>query len=501
MRTRGHIAVAVVLALGLGAGCAAPVRFPASPIAQEETPAGLTQAYDLDGDRRPDYFTTRGADGRKATIAYDTSGDGKADAFVRLDDIRLPFCRHLVLVLDGMPYGVVEAYREQGGLRLFYPPSRLISTYPAMTDLALADLLRSVPCLSLEARYFNHGANGIAGGDADYLSMKNEAWARCLDYRAGTIWDAIAYVYPNQVFAKELADVRNLFDRRDRRQVTAYLVSTAGMATHDGIAGMLRQLDLVDRLSEELVWQTRGLVKITIMSDHGHTLMRSRRIDFRPALRAKGWRVADRLEGPRDVVPIEYGLITYTSFATRDRAGLAADLATCEGVRLVSYADADAIVVKSADGEARIERRGDRYRYRAASGDPLELVPVFADLAAKGLADADGFVADRALFDATAAHTYPDAADRLWRLFHGLVENPPDVIVDLAEGYYAGLESRAAWYRTAASTHGDLEQASSTAVILSTAGPLPPALRSRDVPEAMEKLTGSPWPPPREGRK
>jgi hypothetical protein len=172
----------------------------------------------------------------------------------------------------------------------------------------------------------------------------------------------------------------------------------------------------------------------------------------------------------------------------------------CKGVRFACYEDGPAVAVRTADGLAAVERRQDRYRYRATQADPLQLLPVFERLKAEGQLDADGFAADRALFEATATHVYPDACDRLWRAFHGLVENAPDVIADLEGGYYAGMESRAFFYRTAASTHGDLERASSTAVLMSTAGPLPPVLRSRDVPKAMQELTGRPWPVPREGR-
>jgi len=483
------------------AGCAPAVRFPAAPLAQEPTPDGLVSAYDTDADHRAAYFTLAGADGRTVAIAYDASGDGRPDAFTRLDDIRLPFCRHVVFILDGMPYEVVQAYREQGGLRLFHDPSRLVSTYPDMTDLALADLMRSVPCIGLEARYFDHRANRLCGGDADYLAMTNEAWAHHLDYRASILWDPIAYVYPDQVFHKELGDVLKRFNHRDSRQLVAYFVSTAGISTRDGREGMIRQLDLIDRLSQQLVWQTHGLVKITVLSDHGHSLQRSHRIDFRPALREKGWHIADRLDGPRDVVPVEYGLVTYASFATRDAPALAADLLGGEGVRLVFYADATSVVALGTDGLAHIERRGNAYRYRAERGDPLQLVPVFERLRADGRTDADGFVDDRVLFEATAAHVYPDAVDRLWRAFHGLVENPPDVIVDLADGYYSGLANHAAFYGTAASTHGDLGRSSSTAVLLSTAGPLPPVLRSRDVPDVLQELTHTPWPAPQEKRR
>jgi hypothetical protein len=113
--------------------------------------------------------------------------------------------------------------------------------------------------------------------------------------------------------------------------------------------------------------------------------------------------------------------------------------------------------------------------------------------------DSDGFVADRDLFFATADHRYPDPLDRLWRAFTGMVENVPDVIADLSDGYYAGAATRAAWFNSAASTHGDLERMSSTTFIMSTVGPLAGPLRNRDIPQALERLTGEPWPPLRQG--
>jgi hypothetical protein len=158
------------------------------------------------------------------------------------------------------------------------------------------------------------------------------------------------------------------------------------------------------------------------------------------------------------------------------------------------------VAVRSADGQAVVERRGGRYRYRATQGDPLQLLPVFGKLKAEGKLDADGFAADRPLFEATATHVYPDACNRLWRAFHGLIEDPPDVMADLDWGSYAGAASRAALYGAAASTHGDLERTSSTGVFLSTIGPMPPALRHRDLTKAMQELTGRPWPEPRQGR-
>jgi predicted small lipoprotein YifL len=492
-------ALFLLLAFVIIAGCGGPLRFPSVPLAEKETGSGLVQAYDTNGDKRADYFTTQGPDGRIDRIAYDTNGDGAADSLVRLDDIPFADCRHVVIVLDGVPYDLVEAFRAKGRLRLFYPPARVISTYPAMTDLALAEVFVSPKPLGFESLYYDHRANRLVGGNSDYLSLKNEAWARVLDYRAGTLLDPIAYIYPNYAFDRELDDFTNLLARRDRRHVIGYFVSTAGLATRDGARGIEKALDAVDRLSHQLVAESRGLVKVTVLADHGHTLKRCERIDFRKFLSDKGWRITDRLNGPRDVAPVEFGLITYASFAAHDRPGLAADLLQHDSVRLTLYQEGGAIVVRTRDGEARIEHRDDRYRYRASTGDPLQLAPILERLKADGKVDADGFIADRDLFLATADHRYPDPLDRLWRAFTSMVENVPDVIADLSDGYYAGAATRAAWFDSAASTHGDLGRMSSTTFIMSTVGPLAGPLRSRDIPQALERLIGEPWPPVRQG--
>jgi hypothetical protein len=474
------------------------LTFPAAPASTQQAPDGLVRAYAVGRKAPSDYFTVQNAEGRIFRIAYDTTGDGKPDEFINLDDFPVADCRHLVIVLDGMPYDLVEAYRRQGGLRLFHPPSRVISTYPAFTDLALSDAFASARCTAFESVHFDHRLNKVVGGDIDYLSLKNESWARDCDYRAATLWDPFSYLVPEKVFRRELGDVLDLLDRKDRGLHVAYLVSTAGLATREGEAGLLKTLDAIDRLCEEWVWRSHGRAKITLFSDHGHTMKQCERIDFQSFLAGKGWRVSDRLDGPRDVALVEYGLVTNALFAVKDRAGLAADLVQCQGVRFASYDDGATVAVRAPGGFATVERRGDAYRYRAAQGDPLGLLPVFEKLKAEGRLDADGFAADRPLFEATALHVYPDACNRLWRAFHGLADETPDVIADIDWGWFAGSQSRAAMLPSVASTHGDLERTSSTAFFMSTLGPVPPIFRSRDVPGVMRDLTGQPWPPVRE---
>ncbi|MCX5684431.1 MAG: hypothetical protein NT049_12200 [Planctomycetota bacterium] len=327
-----------------------PSIFPPGPPAAQQTPEGAVRAYAIGRKAPPDYFTVQNADGRIFRIGFDSNGDGKPDTFINLDEIPLAGSLHFVLLLDGVPYNVVEAYRRKGGLRLFHPPSRVVSVYPAYTALAFADVFAEAPPTAFEAIYYSHRLNKIAGGDIDYLSMANEPWIRNCDYRLAAVWDPFAYLVPEKVFQRELGDVRGLLAGKDRGVLVAYLVSTAGVATREGEAGILRVLDETDRLCEELIWRTRGRAKITVFSDHGHTMTPCKRVDFRPLLTAKGWQVSDHLDGPRAVVQVEYGLVTTAIFATQDRAGLAADLATCQGVRFASYFDGAAVAVRAAGG-------------------------------------------------------------------------------------------------------------------------------------------------------
>jgi hypothetical protein len=330
------------------------------------------------------------------------------------------------------------------------------------------------------------------------MSFISEPWVNDLAYRGGALMDPLSYLYPGWAFESELGDFRKVLDRRERRDVAAYFVSTAGLGTRQGLPGQRRVLEAIDRLAEEIVQQSRGRTKVTILSDHGHTLTRCDRVDFRKFFEEHGWRPVDRLEKPRDVAPIEFGIVTYAAFATDDRPGLAELLAEHPGVDLAAYPDGERVCVEKKGEKAYVERRGNQYRYAATAGDPLELASIVDKMKAEKAIGADGFADDRVWFERTLTHKYPDPLDRLWRAFNGLVEHAPDVVASLKEAYCAGAASRMMWLPYVASTHGDLAEKGSTAFIMSTIGPVLPAgagARHRDLPALLENLTGRPWPP------
>ena len=467
------------------------MHFPAEPV-EFAGAAPSDRAYDTDGDGTADFFLYANADGRYDRIGYDHTGDGAADEIIDLDALPAKQCRHVLIVVDGFAYDAVRRHFEDGGLRLFHRPSRAIAPYPVMTDMCMEDMLGYIPCPAFEAKYYDREAGRIVGGSMAYLQGRNEPYNELLDYRAGLLMVPFLYIYPQAVFGKELNDCKKAFDREGQRpEFLTYFSSTAGMSTALGEAGQHESLRGLERLMLQILAETRGLVKFTLASDHGHQYEPLTRIDFETVLEAKGWRRTDRLGRPRDFALIEFGLTTYASFSTNERVQLAGDLVSIYGVELASYAEGEAVVVLAPGGErAVIRQRDNRYAYEPTAGDPLGLGAILAKLTP----DADSFYDADELLAATVEHDWPAPLQRLWRAHFALVEHVPDVIVSLRGDRCVGTK----WYLSfvrGESTHGSLARLSSTAFVMSTAGPLPRFMRSSDVPRHMAELLDVPvWP-------
>jgi len=475
-----------VMAMLIPCGCTPIPNFPVEPMTSDAAgPERL--AFDVNGDGRADYWQRCNAQGRKRLLEFDDDADGKPDTQVDLDAIPGSECPHFVIVLDGVPYKLIHELYEQGRFRLFRPPSRLISCFPSMTDLALARAFHAEQPLACEALFLDPERNRLSNGNAVYLSMRNAMWAKKLDYRCSVWLDANAYLSPSYVFARELEGMLKTFRTVEKDQVIAYTVATAGLGTRGGAEAIRKYLVTVDRLCEQLVYERRGRVKLSLFADHGHNMTRCRRVSLKSYLAKAGFHVTNSLRKPEDVVVIEYGLVTYAALYTKDPAGVSQALLEHPAVELACYPQGDKIVVRDAKGEATIEHKDGRYRYRLVRGDPLELRGIIEQLGDRGKVTADGFVDDRALFEATVTHIYPDPLARIWLAFHGLVRWPPDLLVSLRDGYVNGSKMFNFFIGGVTSTHGSLNRVNSTTFAMSMLGELPPAMRLEEVFPALER--------------
>lgn len=480
--------------------------------------------YDSNGDGEVDFRTVYDPAGRIAALIY---GQGPQAERIELADIPPEEKRHLVIVLDGVGYGLAKEFYEAGHLRYCAPPSRVIAPYPTLTDLSLNDALAAGRSSGFEALYYDAQANKLAGGSWAYLRGENMPYNALLDYRADLLTDALSYLFPWHEFKIELAAAQRKFAAWNKKEFIAYFVSMAGLGTRNGAEGHRRALAMLDRLVLDALWESRGRVQVTLFSDHGHSYTVSQRAPIEQHLEDRGWRVRETLEDPRDVVYIRFGLETYASFATQSPAELAADLVAVEGVEIASFSEGNHVVVLGPDGQrAHVREVDGEYAYEQVTGDPLKYGPILdnyssADGLQRGVAPAaprsqvvqqvlhhtqdkdteqsspdatDTYPADW-LLEASATHEYPAPLQRLWRAHRGdLAANTPDVIISLGDAWYSGSKGFAGAVEIE-STHGGLNYANSATFIMSSLGKFPDVLRSRDIPAHMAELLNVPaWP-------
>ena len=264
--------------------------------------------------------------------------------------------------------------------------------------------------------------------------------------------------------------------------MAAYIVGTSALGAKQGRDGHAIGLVTLDRFCMTMLHDTHGRIRISLFSDHGHNLMESKRIALRERMAQLGYRVGETLQRPGDVVIPEFGLVTCAAIHTHEPAQVARDVLHIDGIDLAAYRSADdTITVTNRNGVATIAHSAAGFRYEAQFGDPLQLKQVVDRLKAAGKLDAVGFVDDRVLFEATAAHVYPDVVQRLWRAFHGLFENVPDVFVSIDDGWYVGSPTMTRLLGGLRAAHGNLREASSCGFAATMSGPLPPVVRMADL--------------------
>jgi len=472
------------------AGCAGPGPrlFPVAPMAVESLAAGgVERRYDTDGDGRADYAEIQGADGIVEALRCDSNGDGTFDSRIDLAEARnSDECRHLIVVLDSVPFTMVQELWNQGRFRLFRPPARVISPFPVMTDLCLSEFFGTTPCPGVESEHFD--GRMLTNGYMVYASNGNAPWFDRVDYHLKPVAHALAYLWPRPWYGHELRHIQEGFEQSDQKVFVGYCVSNSALGARIGRDGHQIGLIQVDRFCQWITFKTRGRTQITLLSDHGHNLVGSERIPLSDMLREFGYRVRTSLEKAGDVVVPEFGMVTCAVIHTREAEQVARDVVGIEGIELVAYCDVnDRMVVLGRGGRARITRSPAGFRYACEFGDPLELAPILGELARRGKVDADGFVSDQVLMEATVGHVYPDAVYRLWRAFHGLVQHTPDVLVSVQDGWHCGSPAMSSLVHMTAA-HGNLRPLSSSAFSMTTAGPLPEVLRMERLAATLEAL-------------
>lgn len=413
-----------------------------------------------------------------------------------------PALRSVVLMLDGVPYPVMDSLVRAGHFRGFAPPARMVSPFPSLTGVAFRDIWREPLSPGYEDLYFDPERNELRGGALDHFfgGDAEPGFHRHVEVAGRSLVTSMAYLLPARFAKRELAELRNgiLARAETDSAIVAYLVSTDAIAHRGGREPLVEALLGVEAMVDELRGRYPG-VRIDLLSDHGNDLVPTRPVELLAALKVAGFHPSGHLRRPDDVVVPRFGLVgsvaVYADPASAPR--LAASLAGLEGVDLVMHEDdAGRIHVAGPAGRAVIEADAAlaRFRYAPESGDPLGLAPALARLRADGALDASGFAADSTWLRESEGTPYLDGLRRIVLGLRGAVRNPAAVLVSLAPGYHFGSAAATRLVQVTG-THGSLRTTSSSAFYTSTATAPPALLRSDELLPLLPAAVRAPAPP------
>ncbi|MBA2503645.1 MAG: alkaline phosphatase family protein [Pyrinomonadaceae bacterium] len=402
--------------------------------------------------------------------------------------------RRLLLCLDGVPHEVIRQARHRGLFDCFHEPSRLLSPFPTMTNVALSTMLNASAPAGYESLYFDSDAREMRGGISNYVGRRTpdkipSSYMDTLDYQEPLHFEFLIYVLPERIWR---TDFNRFRQRLNCHAVTsdffAFLKSTDGLLHIRGQEALGIALAHLDWMLRDVVKDYGRDTEIVVFSDHGMNLVDNKRVPLRAHLRRCGYKFSRDLKGaPASHIAIPaFGLCGYAAiYCAHDEAAakVADKLSELEGVDFSIHADGAAAVVKSARGEARILRKvrdGETfYSYQQSTGDPLDLQSLIERV--QEMFDAENFASEEIWYEHTSEHTYPDVIANLYgALFCSRVRHTANVLVSFKDGYYYGAEGFDHFASRLCATHGNALAPSTTAFLMSTHRTFPATVRAKD---------------------
>src|SRR4051812_1729940 len=364
----------------------------------------------------------------------------------------------LILLVDGVSYRDVKALQEGtlckivGGRRVpvqafrqgYFPASRMISTFPSISDPAWTEILGNQPAPGYQRTYFSAATgsevslNGVTSS-AEY--EKQMTWQM-----QGSFRRAMSYGSPVRAFRYELNELVKSFLQSKGETTNFYaLIHSTDSAQHlwGDINSMLCALD--EKLQElRAIYRAREGkdLEILILSDHGNNHAGGgRRVAVKGFLARHGYRVTKSPVGPRDVVLPTAGIESWVEIhnSPSETTSLVQLLSHLTGVDLITARvpdQTDHFMVMNSNGElAVIERKGNSFKYQMETGDPLHYRPLVQALANKRELDANGFAMADAWMAESLTHQYPLALERIVRGHTKLALNPASILISLDNGH------------------------------------------------------------------
>ncbi len=412
--------------------------------------------------------------------------------------------RTLILAVDGLSWDMLQEAQKRGMFKRFTHAAPHVAPYPSMSHPSWTEIIGTRRVFgdrgnahTIESRWFDLDQMRIADDPRQVIARQTSPYnyQRAFDYFFDPITEPLMYLRGEKLFNRELDEAESaILNEFTGDRYVAYIAGPDAMAhTHlDGLWNYLARLDsTITRVLDTLA--TRGgAPDVWMVSDHGNApgFVEGQRESYLTtyslddAIKRAGLVRADtgRLERDDEVAVVTIALATMVNvyFVDLERRRRLAESALADpAVEMATWlevrGDDRYVVVLGADGaEARIRWRDGSYRYDAIRGNPLDLPSSLVSRAGSEL-----WIPDSVSRAATLKSNYPDALHRIVQSAVKQVENAPDLIINLRDGYcYKG--DLGAFVRMVR-THGSITARSSLGILASTSRPLPPMVRGDEV--------------------
>ncbi|MBL0173045.1 MAG: DUF3047 domain-containing protein [Gemmatimonadaceae bacterium] len=421
--------------------------------------------------------------------------------------------RQLFLAVDGVGWEAFSREKANGLFKRFRHASRMIAPYPTMSHPSWTEIIGTQRAFgergrlpTVEARWFDLDAMRVFDDPRQVIARQASPYnyMRAFDTFFDPLIEPLMYFPGRRLFDRELEETeRAILDGFTGERFNAYISGTDAMAhTHkDDLHAFLGQLDaMIERVVTTL--DARGdSVDVWMVSDHGNVGAFAEGeaesyltpVSMNPAIRRAGLvrRDTGTVLDSNDVSVVTIALASMVNLYFPDlskRRRFADEVLRERGVTLVTWMDvADGertIVVRAADGgEAAVRWRvaGDgrswEYTYRARTGNPLAIPDSLTSR------ETVRWVPDSVARHASIDGPWPDALHRLVATAEKRVENAPDLIVNLADGFaHDGDFGRTV---RMVRTHGSMSARATFGIVASTSTQLPHDVRADEVIDAM----------------
>ena len=446
--------------------------------------------YDMNHDGITDYIQIAECNGVKTKFLIDKDFDGEFDIKVNTKeyDEDVP---HLTLILDAITYKMMKELYSEGYFRLFYPPGKMVSTFPSISEVAYSVIYKKQKSPGYEKKYYDLKDNKFKGGALDYLKGNDVDRMFFKSDNPVSVWDyVIEIASPETGIDLEIDQLRKVFFRKKGKDMILYM-RTTDLGSHFLPWDLMKEkMITISYVIEDLFYFADCNMKITLYSDHGNNFDSKKHVSLKEYLEERGFDTGSSLLDSDIVLP-ELGTLNFGAVYTKSglEQKVAESLAKNKSVDIVAFADTDEIKVLSERGTARILKKGNKFAYIPMTGDPLHLNEAQNYFQKQNLLDNEGFVEEAEWFKitTTAYDAYPDALKRIWDSLSGeYVANPANIIVSLKDGYCAG-SSFLAFFAKVTGTHGSLHKNSTLGMFTTNYSEAPEAIRAEDILKFINK--------------